>query len=187
MHKALSYGSLKQSFLDTERLILRAPKKSDCRDLYSYAKDPACSRYCLWSAHESLSDSRYFLYAMARENKQNQAINFAVEEKSTGKMIGTIGLVSINLEHSLAEVGYSFAPKSWGQGYATEALKKLIDYSFNTLRLHRLEAQCDSRNTHSANVLKKCGFQLEGLMKQRLYVKGEYADILFYALVNKNG
>lgn len=102
-------------------------------------------------------------------------------------MIGTIGLVSINLEHSLAEVGYSFAPKSWGQGYATEALKKLIDYSFNTLRLHRLEAQCDSRNTHSANVLKKCGFQLEGLMKQRLYVKGEYADILFYALVNKNG
>ncbi|MDO5022768.1 MAG: GNAT family N-acetyltransferase [Eubacteriales bacterium] len=186
LHSVLNCGLTKQFSLNTERLLLRMPRKSDCRDLFLYAKDPFCSRYCLWRAHRSLKDSCFFINAMLKENRTKAALNFAVEEKSTGRMIGTIGFVSFSMEHSLAEVGYSFAPSIWGRGYATEALNKIVDYAFNTMELHRLEAQCDSRNTASARVLEKCGFKREGLMQKRLFLKDEYADILFYAMVNKN-
>lgn len=186
MYNAINYSVLKQVALDTDRLILRVPKRKDSHDMYAYASDPECSRYCLWNTHKSLSESYYFICGMIKENKQNHEINFAVEEKATGKMIGTISIFSFNPEHRLAEIGYSFAKKCWGHGYATEALNKLIEYAFFTLKLHRLEAQCDSRNMRSARVLQKCGFENEGFMRKRLYVKGEYADILFYGLVNEN-
>lgn len=172
--------------IQTERLILRSPKSSDVGALFSYATDPQVSRYVLWSAHRTPADSAWFIRKVRSENRQGNEMTLTVEEKSSGQMIGTMGFVSFNHQHHLAEVGYSFSKKSWGKGYATEALTALIRYGFEVLELNRIEGVCDVRNPASGRVMEKCGLQYEGTLRGKALLKGDYADVKQYAILKKD-
>ncbi|MGI6739803.1 MAG: GNAT family N-acetyltransferase [Christensenellales bacterium] len=169
--------------LSTDRLIIRAPKRRDSGDMFLYSKNPECSRYCLWHPHRSVADSRHFISMLIKENLRLKAQHFAVVLKDSEKMIGTIGISGYSKRDSSAEIGYSLSPEYWGQGYGTEALKSIIDYSFNTLKLNRIEAKSDTRNIASVKLLEKCGFKREGHMHKGMFMKGEYVDLYLYGLL----
>ena len=101
-------------------------------------------------------------------------------------MIGTIGFMWVNLEHRSGEVGYSFARDCWGQGYATEALRAVLQFGFDTLRLHRIEAQHEVDNPASGRVMEKCGMQCEGVLRGRVFNKGHFSDVKLYAILREN-
>ncbi len=174
-------GALKPPVLETERLLLRAPRLSDAKNVYAYARDPAVSRYVLWSRHLSVGDSRRFLSGMMMENRMGESLTMCCVLKSDGRVVGTAGFCQIDRENLRGEVGYSFAKSVWGQGLATEALHSLLAYGFDVMKLHRVEGYCDVRNPASARVMEKCGMAREGVLRERFLNKGEFVDVVLFA------
>ena len=105
--------------------------------------------------------------------------------KSSGKVIGTCGYTSIDLNNFKAEIGYVLNEKYWNMGYATEAVKTVVAYSFETLKFKRLDARVMEGNLNSVKLLEKCGFKYEGTGVSELFVKGEFKNIMHFALTNE--
>jgi ribosomal-protein-alanine N-acetyltransferase len=103
------------------------------------------------------------------------------------KIIGNINfsLFQRRYKHS-CNLGYNLAQIAQGHGYMTEALEVCCAYVFDSLRLHRIEAQYMPRNQASANVLKRLGFEIEGLAKAYLQIAGAWEDHVLTALINPN-
>ncbi|NMD37882.1 MAG: GNAT family N-acetyltransferase [Christensenellaceae bacterium] len=167
----------------TQRLILRPANIKDANDIYEYSKDEKVAEHVLWSAHKSLGETKQYLKQMIKLYKNGSPSSFVIVLKSTGRVIGTIGFMSINPEHSSAEVGYSMARDMWGKGIMTEALKALIGFGFQTLRLNRIDAMHDCNNPSSGRVMQKCGMKFEGCLRQKVYNKGKFVDVNLYSIL----
>ncbi|WP_163103428.1 GNAT family N-acetyltransferase [Peribacillus alkalitolerans] len=118
---------------------------------------------------------------------QDGEYNFGIFIDNTNELIGTIGLFHI-LRGSLqrAIVGYHLSQDHNGKGYATEAVKSVVDYAFNTLQLHRIEAGVMPYNIGSMRVLEKAGFQIEGINKKNVKINGKWEDHNLLAILNPN-
>lgn len=107
--------------------------------------------------------------------------DFAYAIESKGSLVGGIGL-HIKSTHS-AETGYWLGEKYWGNGYMTEAIKKITDFGFNELSLARITAHVFDGNIRSEKILLKNGFELEGFLKKS-HKKGDtYLNTKLYAKV----
>ncbi len=172
--------------LYTQRLLLRAPRLSDAADVFFYSQDPEVARYVLWDPHLNIGESRDFLRSLIRKNREGGPKTFIIEEKYGGRAVGTIGFVWLDQENQSCEIGYSLARPCWNKGYMTEALQRLIRYAFETLGLNRIEGQHDVRNPASGAVMRHAGMRCEGLLRQRLFCKGDFSDVRLYALVRED-
>ena len=169
--------------LETEDLVLRRPLRRDARDIYRYASDEQVARYVLWEPHRSLSETRGFVRELRSRLRAGCPSSWVVVLKETGTVIGTIGFVWYSSENCSAELGYSFSREYWNHGYATQALRAVIDISFQSLPLNRLEAQHDIRNPASGRVMEKSGLRQEGILRGRILNKGEYVDVALWAIL----
>ena len=171
--------------LETPRLILRPMRMRDARDIYAYSSDGQVARYVLWEPHRSLSETREYIRAIRRLYRAGLPSSWAMELRETNRVIGSIGFMWYSPENHSAEIGYSLSRSFWNQGLATEALTRVIRSAFDDLHLHRLEAQYDVRNPASGRVMEKCGMQLEGVLRGRIFNKGEYVDAALCAILSK--
>jgi ribosomal-protein-alanine N-acetyltransferase len=103
--------------------------------------------------------------------------------KDTGRMVGTIGFTAWHPHRGCLEVGYSLARACWGQGYAAEALRLVLDQCFRVMRVHRVEAYHDVDNPASGRVMEKCGMRKEGVLRRQILNKGEWRDVCLWAVV----
>ncbi len=169
--------------LTTQRLILRPMRMSDAPDVFAYSRDPEVARHVLWEAHRSLADSRAYLRFIHKQYRDGAPSSYGIVLKETGHLVGTIGFMWYSPENQSAEVGYSLARWLWGQGLMPEALQAVLDMSFSTLRLHRVEAMHETSNPASGRVMAKCGMQHEGTLRERVLNKGKYTDVDLYAIL----
>ncbi len=112
--------------------------------------------------------------------------SLAIERKEDHRVLGTVSFSCIDCDSHCAEIGYSLARDVWNRGYATEALGALLRFSFEELRLNRVEAMHDPRNPASGRVMEKCGMTREGLLRGRVYSKGQYRDVYLFAILRKD-
>jgi RimJ/RimL family protein N-acetyltransferase len=169
--------------LKTERLVLRRFRPADAETLAAYRSDPEVARYQSWDAPYPLSKARYAIESMAAADPAQPGwFQYAVELTAERALIGDVG---VNLHDNLrqAEIGYTLAPAFQGHGYATEAVRAVLDHLFRVRGLHRVSAECDARNVASARVLERTGFRREGLLRQHTWIKGEWTDDLLYGLL----
>ena len=171
--------------LETERLVLRKVEMRDAQDMYEYSRDPLVAKHVLWDAHTSVNETKSYLRYMIRKYRCGDPSSWGIELKATGKIIGTIGYMWYQEDNSSCEVGYSLARAEWNKGYMTEALSAVLDYTFHELCFNRVEAQHETDNGASGAVMRKCGMQKEGTLRQRLYNKGRYVDVDIYAVLRK--
>ena len=169
--------------LETEDLILRRPSRKDAEDVFRYASDPEVARYVLWEPHRSIAETRLFLRDLSRRIRAGLPSSWVVTLKENRTVIGTMGFVWYSSADRSAELGYSFSREYWNRGYATQALRAVVDALFTSLPLNRLEAQHDLRNPASGRVMQKCGFRQEGILRSRMLNKGEYVDVALCALL----
>ena len=169
--------------IETPRIILRRLEMGDAQDVFEYGRDPEVARHVLWDPYESVSDARWYIRSMQRKYRSLAPASWGIELKANGRIVGTIGYMWHNQEHSSTEVGYSLAREMWNQGLMTEALKTVIEYTFRTLHINRIEAQHELTNPASGAVMRKCGMVQEGILRQRLCNKGRYVDVALYAIL----
>ena len=172
--------------LETEDLILRKPRMRDAKDIFRYASDPEVARYVLWEPHRSVSETASFVRDLRVRIRAGYPSSWVVTLRETGLVIGTIGFVWYSTDNNAAELGYSFSREYWNHGYATQALRAVIDCLFSSLPLNRLEAQHDVRNPASGRVMQKCGLTQEGILRGRIMNKGEYIDTALYSVLRSD-
>ena len=180
------YGLFSMPTLETPRLILRRIAMSDAKDIFAYSCDEEVARHVLWSAQKDISEARDYCKFMMRKYKNDEPSSWGIIEKSTGRLVGTIGFMDYSEDNASVEVGYSLARWLWNGGYMTEALSRVIEYTFENMDVNRIEAQHELENPSSGRVMEKCGMQKEGVLRQRLYNKGRYVDVALYAILKED-
>jgi len=169
--------------LHTDRLVLRKMTVRDADDMYEYSCRPEVSRYLLWTPHTDIKVTRSYLRYLQVQYAQKKFYDWAVDLKSTGKMIGTCGFSRFDEENNAAEVGYVLNSDYWGLGYAAEALACVLDFGFQTLGFNRIYARILDGNTQSVRVAEKNLMRYEATHKNALLVKGEYKTYHIYAIL----
>ena len=167
----------KMPVLQTERLTLRKLTPRDAQDMFDYAHRADVTRYLTWSPHPDVRYSREYLEYLQGRYAGGMYYDWGVIDRSTGKMIGTCGFTSFNCTHDKAEIGYVLHPDYWGKGLAAEAVKKILDFGFEKLRLHRIEAKFMKENARSLRVMEKVGMTFEGYEREAMLIKGTYVTV----------
>ncbi len=169
--------------LETERLVLRPLADADRDALYRNHSDPEVMRYGLSAPWQSIEEATAFIEKDRHQRAAGEILRLAIERRADAAMIGSCALFSFEAASRRAEIGYDLARTEWGQGYAREAVGRLLEHGFGTMGLNRVEADIDPRNTASARVLEHFGFRLEGLLRGRWIVAGEMSDAAIYGLL----
>jgi [ribosomal protein S5]-alanine N-acetyltransferase len=172
--------------LETQRLILRDLIKSDLQGVHSYASDLEVVRHLPFGPN-SEEETKNYLQRELKLQRQQPRHHFAlaVTLKDNKQFIGACRLSVTNTEKQEGSLGYCLAKEFWGQGYATEAVGKLINFGFQQLNLHRIFAICEPKNVVSMRVLVKSGMRQEGYLREYEWVKGEWRDMLLYAMLER--
>ncbi|WP_437827288.1 GNAT family N-acetyltransferase [Sorangium sp. So ce1153] len=147
--------------LATERLDLRPHGPSDVQFMIALNSDPEVIRYTGDAAFASEEEARAVIGRLARQFEAWRMGRFIALHRSTGEKLGWCGL-RWHEELELADLGYRFFRKHWGQGYATEAAAACVRYAFEELGLPRLVAHAMLENAASVRVLEKLGFRRTG-------------------------
>jgi len=171
--------------IETERLLLRKITLNDASDMFEYASNPEVSEYTMWSTHVSIEDTKYFLKSLTKMYKKRELVDWGIVHKAEKKFIGTCGFVEWSMTHSRAEIGYALSGRYWGEGYMSEAVNAIIEFGFREMLLNRIAARCEVNNIASARVMEKVGMQLEGILRQQLFVKGRYWDLKIYSILRE--
>jgi ribosomal-protein-alanine N-acetyltransferase len=118
--------------------------------------------------------------------ESNEGINWAITLKGSTKLIGLIGHYRIKPEHYRAEIGYMLLPEFNGKGIVSEAVQEVVNYGFDVMKLHSIEAIIDPLNDASAKVLEKNGFVKEAHLRENEFYEGRFLDTVIYSLLNKD-
>lgn len=171
--------------IETERLLLRKITLNDASDMFEYASNPEVSEYTMWSTHTSIEDTKYFLKSLTKMYKRKELVDWGIVHKAEKKFIGTCGYVEWSMTHSRAEIGYALSARYWREGYMSEAVNAIIEFGFREMLLNRIVGRCEVNNVASARVMEKVGMQLEGILRQQLFVKGRYWDLKIYSILRE--
>jgi RimJ/RimL family protein N-acetyltransferase len=166
--------------IESERLVLRAFRKSDAAAFHGWRNDADVARYTLWDHPYPVAQAEAFCAKQAglEPFPEGEWYQLIMQEKATGAAIGDIGVGNgVTLAGAgVASIGYSLSAAAQGRGYMTEALAVLLPALAEPLGLHRYVAEIDVRNPASARVLMKMGFRPGPVHKARSFVKGEWCD-----------
>ena len=145
--------------LTTDRLTLRPWRESDLNDFYEYASVDGVGQMAGWNPHRNVEESKMILAHFIKGKHV-----FALEHQ--GKVIGSLGIEEYSEENypeldtlQGREIGYVLSKAYWGQGLMPEAVKAVIDWLFNEIRLDFIIVGHFDRNAQSKRVVEKCGFQ----------------------------
>jgi len=171
--------------LKTQRLVLRPLHLSDSSAWFEIFSDARVMRYWSREPVESLVEAESLLQQELDWFESGSNITWGIALAESNVAIGKVTLFQFSEQNSRAEIGYILGYPYWGKGYMSEALKRVIDYAFNELKLHRIEADTDPENHPSLALLEKFGFQREGLFRERWWLHDKWADSVMLALLNK--
>ena len=186
MFQSNPYGMFSMPTLETPRLILRRITMKDAQDIFEYSQSEEVARHVLWSAQKHISEARDYCRYMARRYRADEPSSWGIILRESGKLVGTIGYMNYSEENNSVEIGYSLARPLWNGGYMTEALSRVLSYTFDAMEINRVEAQHEITNPASGRVMEKCGMRKEGILRQRLYNKGKYVDVALYAILRSD-
>lgn len=145
----------------TDRLALRRSRPEDAETISAYRSDPEVSRGQGWECTDPAT-VRDEIVRMARRapGEPGGWVQFSLEERASGRLVGDIGLSPADGEPGVIKVGYTVSPAFQGRGYATEAVGALVSYAFETLGVDVVRAYADAENTPSIRVAEKVGLRL---------------------------
>ena len=167
----------------TRRLRLRRFVDADLAAFLAYRNLPEVSVYQDWTTY-STEEAQAFIAEMQHTDPHTTGwFNFAIELQVTGELIGDLGFLIREDDSRQGKIGYTLNPQFQGQGYATEAAERVLAYAFDDLRLHRITAAADVRNSASVRVMERLGMRREGHFIQNAFDKGEWCDEYLYAIL----
>ncbi|MEN9547415.1 MAG: hypothetical protein RIR12_6 [Bacteroidota bacterium] len=172
--------------LMTDRLLLRQLHTTDAPELFFLRSNQEVMKYISRAPAKTMEEVNAFIKSISETVRKGDGIFWAIALRTNpAVLIGNIGVWQIQKENRRAEIGYVLHPNFWGQKMISEALKKAVDFAFNKIRLHSLEARIDPLNVASAKVLLAANFKKEGYFKEDTFFNGQYLDTEVYSKLAK--
>ncbi len=170
--------------LITGRLALRDLEPSDGPRVFSYHKHPNVSRFQSW-ATDSVDSVQSYIRSLSTIEPGTPGgwYQVGIFLSEDGKLVGDCGFRVLASDPEQAELGITLAPEIQGCGYATEALRALLNYLFVTLEKHRVFGSVDPRNVASMKLLERVGMRKEAHFVKGLWFRGEWVDDVIFAIL----
>ncbi len=172
--------------LDTERLRLRHPRPEDVDALLAVFSDERTMRYWGGEPIEDLDDARRYRQGIDDGFAARHLFQWAITEQGADRLIGTVTLYRWDRVNRRAEIGFILAPDHWGRGIASEAVGAVLAFGFAEMDLHRVEADVDPDNERSRRLVERFGFRDEGMLRERWFLRGRWADSVIYGLLRRD-
>jgi [ribosomal protein S5]-alanine N-acetyltransferase len=169
----------------TLRLCLREFRESDFGAVRAYHGNPEMYRF----EKGVLSEERTRAFLQTAQNQAGESprtrYDMAVTVRPEAIVIGSVSLELLHLEIREWEIGWYIHAGYWGQGYATEAARAMLEYGFKELRAHRVVAFCHVLNAQSVRVMQKLGMQRDGVLREARRWNGAWSDEYVYAILDR--
>jgi ribosomal-protein-alanine N-acetyltransferase len=171
--------------LQTNRLYIRELEMKDIDNVHQLHTLPETDEFNTLGIPETIQVTEKLLSEWLNEQSQQprNSYVFGIDLKDDKTFIGLIGIKLGKKNYKTAEVWFKVHKDFWRKGYTTEALMKLLEFGFNQLLLHRIEAGWAVDNTALGKVLEKVGMTREGMKRKNLPIRGEWKDTYFYGIL----
>lgn len=170
--------------LKTQRLTLSMPTQDDVKNIVQFAGD-----YQVFVTTSNIphpykdEDAFYWLDIVQRGFEEKKQYTFAV--RLNNEMVGAVGL-KINQRNDNAILGYWLGLPFWNRGYTTEAAKRIVQFGFEAIQLHKIHSTHFSHNLASGRVMQKIGMYQEGILKEHVKKEGQYRDLVHYGILKSD-
>ena len=172
--------------LETKRLVLRQINTNDAEAILALRSNDEVMKYIPRPYLKTKEDALKLIAMFDDKIENGIGINWGIYFlDEPRKLLGIIGHYRIKPEHYRAEVGYMLFPQYNGKGIVSEALAKVVEYGFNEMKLHSIEAILDPENKGSEMVLLKNGFVKEAHLIENECYEGRFLDTMIYSILNK--
>lgn len=186
--KFLTNGSINmQPTLKTERLSLRPFSPADAPEVMRLAGHRLIYETTASIPHPYPIEAAYeWISKQAEWFSEGKGVDFAITDKVSGELIGSINLFGISKIHRKAEMGYWIGVEHWNRGYGTEAAHEILKYGFKALFLNKVSARHVLTNEQSGKIMQKIGMQKAGVFRQDFFKDGKFTDLVIYEILLEN-
>ncbi len=167
----------------TDRLFLRQTTIEDTEDYHKIRTDPTGMQFMDIEQPKSVEESRIRIIEEIKSFNNQNSVYWVIAKKDTGEFVGGAGYWRLIKEHYRAEIGYQIVTDHWKKGYAFEALKAIIQFGFEQMGVHSIEANINPANVPSIKLIEKLGFVQEAYFKENFYFNGKFLDSNIYSLL----
>ena len=168
--------------IKTKRLLLRRMTNNDAAEILHLRSSEEVMQYIDRERAVTIKDAEVFLGRINASIDSNNGILWGITLKEDPeKLIGNIGYWRLIKENYRAEVGYMLNPAFWKKGIMKEALQEVINFGFNSMNLHSIEANINPGNAASAGLLESTGFIKEAYFKEDFFFNGAFHDTIIYS------
>lgn len=176
---------MKAPILKGKKVILKPLHISQAENYFRWLKDEKVNKF-LSADFNDLNLKKETAY-IKKSNKEKNSFRWAIYAKS-GAHIGTTALHDIEVKQNLKAIwGIFIGEKNyWGKGLGTDVLKTVLKFSFDKLKLNRVELGVFPFNKRAIKCYKKCGFKKEGLHRQTINKNGKFVDIIIMSILKSD-
>lgn len=169
--------------IETERIKLRPIESKDNESIFNYRSDSETNKYQGFIPKRLIDVDEFIAKSATEFNQPDSWFQLVIIEKKSNELVGDLGIHFIGKDGYQCELGCTLSKKHQGQGFATEAMKIIIDYLFNSLNKHRITGSVDPKNIQSIRLLERLNFRKEAHFKQSLLIDGVWVDDVIYGLL----
>ncbi len=173
--------------LKTDRLTLKEIELGDLDNIHELHSLPETDKFNTMGIPSDINVTERLLSDWLGMQELEPRTRYTFKIEYHDQFIGLIGLKDLEVSnYRSGEVWYKLHKDFWGNGYATEAVGRILEFCFTDLKLHRIEAGCAVENLGSIRVLEKAGMIREGRKRKKLPIRGEWIDNYFYAILEED-
>ncbi len=171
--------------LEARRITLREPRLSDAMCLFSLLSTDDVMRFISPPPSTVEGFERYITWAQ-QQRAAGQYVCFAIVPRGSDLPIGLVHVRALGPGFGTADWGVAIASEFWGSGVFGEAAEALLDFVFNSLRTHRLEARAAICNARGNGAMKKLGAEREGVLRHAFFRNGDYLDQVVWSILRED-
>jgi ribosomal-protein-alanine N-acetyltransferase len=182
--KAISFTPFPN--LETKQLKLRQLTLDDDNEIYALHSNEKNNQYLTRALAKSIEGSRNFITKINKGISENNVVMWGITLRDEDKVIGTICFWDLQKEHFRSQIGYELHPDYHRRGIMQEAITVVLEYGFNSMQLHSVEAHVAPDNVPSIKLLEKNRFVREAHYRENYFYNGKFLDTVVYSIVNDN-
>ena len=176
--------NLGPKIIETKRLILRPYVKEDAVSIFkNWAADPSVQIPLAEPVYETLDAVEALVDEYIHSFEKTGKYRWAMVSKETGECIGLIAYFLVDTNNDFAEMEYGLGQNYWNKGLTTEAVKALIKFGFEEMKLHKIQITYKEYNKASKKVIEKCGLFYEGKLRDYFKESDKYVSRVYYSIL----
>lgn len=177
---------MEQLHIETPRLAIRHLGLNDLADFYSYRSNPEVTKYQGFDVMtKETADAFIRQNSTKKFGKAGEWVQYAIENKQTGKLTGDCAIKLDKQDTRIAEIGITISHLEQRKGFAKEAMTAILGFLFDKKNIYRVVEIVDTENIASIQLLKTTGFRQEGHFVENIFFKGKWGSEFQYAMLKK--